>query len=81
MSEINQVSVDSVGKTICFTVNGERFTSVEGMTVAQLVHEMKLEDKRIAVELNEEIVPRSRHETLVLREGDVVEVVTAIGGG
>ena len=40
-----------------------------------------LAEKRVAVEVNLEIVPRSRHATRVLGEGDRVEIVHAIGGG
>lgn len=72
---------ESVQQINCFQVNGESFNGVDGMTIAQLIQEMKMEGKRIAVELNEEIVPRSRHEFVALKRGDVVEVVTAIGGG
>jgi len=74
MSELTQ-------QIISFKVNGDDFTSAEGMTLMQLIQEMKLEQKRIAVELNEEIVPRSRHNEVILKAGDSVEVVTAIGGG
>lgn len=50
-------------------------------TIADLVARMALQDKRIAVELNEEIVPRSRHAEVELKSNDIIEVVTAIGGG
>ena len=72
---------DSTQRIICFQVNGEPFTGVEGMTIVELIRELKLADKKVAVELNEEIVPSSRHMAMTLTEGDVVEVVTAIGGG
>lgn len=72
---------ESTQRIICFKVNGESFTSVEGMTIVELIREMKLADKKVAVELNEDIVPSSRYATVKLTEGDVVEVVTAIGGG
>lgn len=50
-------------------------------TVAQLVESLGLAGRRIAVEVNEEIVPRSEHVATRLAEGDRVEVVHAIGGG
>ena len=62
-------------------VNGEAFTAPQNTTLADLIGLMALQDKRIAVELNEEIVPRSKHGDVALKENDVVEVVTAIGGG
>lgn len=62
-------------------VNGERRQLPEGMTVAQLLEEMALTGKRLAVEVNREIVPRSTHGTHRLQPGDRVEIVHAIGGG
>ncbi len=49
--------------------------------VATLVESMQLTGKRIAVELNGTIVPRSRHAATLLAEGDRVEIVGAVGGG
>lgn len=62
-------------------VNGEARQCSDGITVLQLLNEMALIDKRLAVEVNLEIVPRSNHMTRVLRAGDRVEIVHAIGGG
>jgi sulfur carrier protein len=50
-------------------------------TVAALVDELGLAGKRIAVERNGEIVPRSRYAETRLQEGDRLEVVGAVGGG
>ena len=62
-------------------VNGESREFPPGTTVARLVAELQLSGQRIAVEVNEELVPRSTHAERVLEEGDRVEVVHAIGGG
>lgn len=62
-------------------VNGEAMELPAGATVAALVDKMALTGKRLAVEINEDIVPRSQHPTFALNEGDRVEVVHAIGGG
>lgn len=62
-------------------LNGEAHELAEGSTLAGLVAALDLAGKRIAVELNGEIVPRSRHATLTLCAGDRVEIVQAIGGG
>lgn len=51
------------------------------LTVAQLVLEVAPSARRIAVELNGEIVPRSRHVERRLRDGDRIEIVQAVGGG
>jgi sulfur carrier protein len=50
-------------------------------TVADVVRALKLEGKRIAVELNGEIVPRSRYGETRVAPGDRLEVVAAVGGG
>lgn len=62
-------------------VNGEAMTFESGATVADLIQRMALEGKRLAVEVNEDIVPRSEHPRFSLSDGDRVEVVHAIGGG
>jgi sulfur carrier protein len=50
-------------------------------TVADLVRALNLEGKRIAIERNGEIVPRSRYAQTQVAEGDRLEVVAAVGGG
>ena len=62
-------------------LNGEAMELPEAITVAALVERLELTGKRLAVEVNEDIVPRSQHPQLTLNEGDRVEVVRAIGGG
>lgn len=62
-------------------LNGEPFELPDGETVAALLTRLELTGRRVAVELNLDIVPRSQHEATALREGDQVEVVHAIGGG
>lgn len=63
------------------TVNGEPRRVEVALTVAELLAQMGVAGKRIAVEVNREIVPRSLHATTALKERDRVEVVNAIGGG
>jgi sulfur carrier protein len=62
-------------------VNGAARELARGQTLAQLVTDLALEGQRIAIEVNEEIVPRSRYSEHPLQPGDRVEVVAAIGGG
>lgn len=62
-------------------VNGESRQLPAPVTVAQLLRDMSLAGKRVAVEVNREIVPRSRHEATQLKDDDRVEIVVAIGGG
>lgn len=62
-------------------VNGEPKTLESPVNVAGLLERMGMAGKRVAVEVNREIVPRSRHAELALRDDDRVEIVVAIGGG
>lgn len=62
-------------------VNGETISLTAGTTLAELVTRQGLAGRRIAVEHNGEIVPRSRHASCLLADGDTLEIVHAIGGG
>lgn len=62
-------------------LNGETRALESDATIAELVESLGLTGRRIAVEVNEEIVPKSEHGGIRLTEGDRVEVVHAIGGG
>ncbi|MEW6728609.1 MAG: sulfur carrier protein ThiS [Pseudomonadota bacterium] len=62
-------------------LNGESHAIEDGATVASLIEQLGLVGQRLAVEVNGEIVPRGEHAAHLLREGDKVEVVRAIGGG
>jgi len=62
-------------------LNGQEKPLAAPITVAALLAEMGLAERRVAVEVNREIVPRSRHGELELKDNDRVEVVFAIGGG
>lgn len=63
------------------TVNGEVRRIAAGATVAALLDQMQLAGKRIAVERNGEIVPKSLHGAVALTAGDKFEIVVAVGGG
>lgn len=62
-------------------LNGVEAAAPDAATLTQLIEQLGLAGKRIAIELNETIVPRSAHATTVLHSGDRVEIVHAIGGG
>ena len=63
------------------TFNGEAQDIREASTIAQLLTDLQLAPKLVAVEVNREVVSRRLHETHVLCPGDVVVVVTLVGGG
>jgi sulfur carrier protein len=62
-------------------VNGDSRTVLQGTTVAALITELGLADRRVAVERNREVVPRAEHASTVLASGDKLELVTFVGGG
>jgi sulfur carrier protein len=68
-----------MGMTIQF--NGQPREVSCGTTVAALLEQLELRPAYVAVELNLQLVPRTRHTQQLLREGDCVEVVTLVGGG
>ena len=63
------------------TLNGTARPLSEPLTLAQLLDQLGLTGKRLAVEVNRDIVPRGEHVTHALRDGDRVEIIHAIGGG
>jgi sulfur carrier protein len=63
------------------TINGEPRQFAAGQTVASVVEALALTGKRIAVERNGEIVPKSQHAATTLVPGDRLEIVVAVGGG
>lgn len=62
-------------------LNGEMTSIAENTTAAKLVEQLGLHNRRLAMEVNQEIIPRSEYENYVFRANDCVEVVQAIGGG
>ena len=62
-------------------LNGQPETLAPDLTVFALLEARGLVGKRLAVERNGEIVPRSLHAQTTLAEGDVLEIVVAVGGG
>ncbi|MET4728568.1 sulfur carrier protein [Lysobacter enzymogenes] len=72
-------SGDNAGMNIL--LNGEARALTAPVTVDQLLAAEGLGERRVAVEINGEIVPRGRHALTALTEGDKVEIVHALGGG
>ncbi|PLK27917.1 thiamine biosynthesis protein ThiS [Novosphingobium sp. TH158] len=70
-----------MSQQIALTVNGEPRRTAPGNSVADLVAEIGLNPKKVAVERNGEIVPRGTHGDVVLADGDVLEIVHFVGGG
>ena len=66
---------------IHLSINGESRTVATGLLLAELLSELGLAGKKVAVERNGDIVPRSRHADTLLEDGDRLEIVVAVGGG
>ena len=63
-------------------INGNlKQLDTENVTISALVVTLNLTGKRLAIEQNGEIVPRSQFDTVTLRDGDKLEIVGAVGGG
>ncbi len=67
--------------TVEIIYNGERRQVAEGTTVADLLAQLDRPASQVAVEVNEDLLPREQHAAYGLRPGDRIEVVTLAGGG
>ncbi|MCE5394670.1 MAG: sulfur carrier protein ThiS [Acidithiobacillus sp.] len=63
------------------TVNGSLLQLPSGSTVVDLMHHLGLVGQRVAVERNQEVIPRSNYAQTVLVSGDRLEIIRAVGGG
>lgn len=66
---------------IQLSINGEPKRFPEALDVARLLEQLDLAGRKVAVERNGEIVPRSRYAATALADGDALEIVVAVGGG
>jgi len=62
-------------------INGQSRELPDGLTVATLLTFLEIKAPRVAVELNAEVVVKSRHQSTALKAGDQLEIVTFVGGG
>ena len=69
------------GVDIMIKVNSEKLDGYEGITVAELIKKRGYKTLYVAVELNGEILPRAEFEKTAVKDGDVIEVVSFVGGG
>ncbi|MBA3981485.1 MAG: thiamine biosynthesis protein ThiS [Alcanivorax sp.] len=61
-------------------VNGDAL-DFQGRTISDLLVQLEIHGRRLAVEVNRDIIPKSEHADHALQDGDVIEIVHAIGGG
>ena len=62
-------------------LNGKPRTIEDDLYLSRLIEQLDLKDKRLAVEINREIIPKSQHDQYKIQQDDTVEIVFAIGGG
>jgi thiamine biosynthesis protein ThiS len=63
------------------TLNGQAHPLAQAATVTDLIAQLQLDARKVAIERNLEIVPRSAYAATPIRDGDAVEIVSFIGGG
>ena len=63
------------------TINGEKRQINESQNLADLVKELDIQIPHFAMALNQQVVPRSKYESTVIKENDQIEIVHAVGGG
>ena len=66
---------------ITLTINGEARHFEQSLSCSALLEKLELVGKRVAIERNGEIVPRSQHADEMINDGDRLEIVVAVGGG
>ena len=67
--------------TVKFELNGESFESNGPISVLSLLERLDLANKRVAVAINDDVIPKSRFGEVRIEDGDRVEVIQAVGGG
>jgi sulfur carrier protein len=63
------------------TINGEKRLFEPDLTIADLLAKLQMDSRAIAVEINQQIQPRNIHHQTRIESGDVLEIVTLVGGG
>ena len=86
LSTVNEFIVESVsliysGHRMQIYINGEEREVAAATSMAALIERLELTGKRIAVEVNEELVPRSTFEQHLIQANDRIEIINAVGGG
>jgi thiamine biosynthesis protein ThiS len=73
--------MSDVAERLSITINGESRDVPAGLSLAGLIAALELDTRKVAVERNREIVPRSTYGAVLLAAGDALEIVHFIGGG
>lgn len=77
----NQIKIEGIIVSMDVLVNGDLQALTKGTSLQNLLVSLQMSQGRIAVEINGQIIPKSRFQQHQLRDGDKIEIVQAIGGG
>ena len=78
---LNLFCSNKLNNFVKIIVNGEEITLPENSNIQDLIAQLGFTNKRIAIEINEAIIPKSKHQSHPLKNHDRVEVINAVGGG
>jgi len=62
-------------------LNNKPETIFDGLTIKKLLEQKNIQNEYFAVEINQKIIPKSDHSSYLIKDGDKIEIITAIGGG
>ena len=77
----SQHAVQTAGRPVLITVNGERFELDHPVSLVDLLARLDIDPRRVAIEHNLSILKRHTFSDVILREGDTLEIVNFVGGG
>ena len=63
------------------TINGATHECPSNSNITQLLERLEMQNKRIALEINNEVIPKNEYKAYTLNDGDCIEIIQAIGGG
>ncbi len=81
MGEIPDKLVGDGENSVEICVNGKSQPVADGITIADLLQQLELQPKYVAVERNRQLIPRAEHSACILESSDQLEIVTLVGGG
>lgn len=62
-------------------LNGQATQVIDQCSITKILEVLELQNQRVAVEVNQEVIPRAKHNSFELSSGDQVEIIQAVGGG
>jgi sulfur carrier protein len=62
-------------------LNGQATQVIDQCSITNILEMLVLQNQRVAVEVNQEVIPRAEHQSYLLSSGDRVEIIQAVGGG